>query len=114
MATAAPQFAELWPIFRVSDLRKHSIDYLGGGYESRKELTRAYLDAGATKFEPQCYLEHDEVPLDWGHTLVALNRVRCNLFHGEKGRSSESDRLVVGRAHETLVSFLEAIGLLRR
>jgi hypothetical protein len=113
-AAAARQFAELWPIFRVSDLRTHGIDYLSGAHASRAEMTRAYLDAGARKFEPQCHLEHDEVPLDWGHTLAALNRVRCNLFHGEKARSSESDQLVVGRAHETLLSFVQAIGLLQR
>jgi hypothetical protein len=61
-------------------------------------MTQAYLDAGARKCEPQCYLEHDAVPLDWGHTLAALYRVRCNLFHGEKARSSENDRVVVARA----------------
>lgn len=114
VATAAREFAELWPIFRVSDLRARGIDYLAGGNASRAEMTRDYLDAGATKFEPQCYLAHEEVPLDWGHTLVALYRVRCNLFHGEKARSSESDRLVVARAHEALLSFVEATSLARR
>jgi hypothetical protein len=54
------------------------------------------------------------VPLDWSHTLAALYRVRCNLFHGEKARGSENDRVVVARAHETLLAFLEAMGLLRR
>jgi hypothetical protein len=68
----------------------------------------------ARKYEPQCYFEHDEVPLDWGHTLAALYRVRCNLFHGEKAWSSENDRLVVARAHETLLAFLEASSLLCR
>ena len=113
-AAAAGRFAELWPIFRVSDLRTRRIDYWAGGYSSRAEMTQAYLDAGARKYEPQCYLEHDEVPLDWGHTLAALYRVRCNLFHGEKARGSENDRVVVARAHEALLAFLEASGLLRR
>lgn len=76
-------------------------------------MTQAYLDAGARHFAPRCYLEHDEVPLDWGHTLAALYRVRCNLFHGEKARSSENDQLVVARAYETLLSFVEDAALLR-
>jgi hypothetical protein len=77
-ATAAQRFAELWPIFRVADLRDREIDYSAGGYGSRAEIVQAFLDAGAQKFEPQSYLEHDEVPIDWGHTLMALCRVRCN------------------------------------
>jgi hypothetical protein len=113
-ATAARQFAELWPVFRVSDLRARGIDYLAGGNASRAEMTQDYLDAGATKFEPQCFLDHEEVPLDWGHTLAALYRVRCNLFHGEKARSSESDRLIVARAHGILLSFVEGTNLARR
>jgi hypothetical protein len=46
--------------------------------------------------------------------LAALYRVRCNLFHREKTRSSDDDRVVVARAHETLLAFLEASGLLTR
>jgi hypothetical protein len=111
-AHAAQQFAELWPVFKVANLRERGIDSWGSGHASRAEMARAYLDAGATKFEPQCFLEHDAVPLDWGHTLVALYRVRCNLFHGEKDRSSENDRVVVGRAHSALLAFLEATSLL--
>jgi hypothetical protein len=109
---AAHGFAELWPIFRVADLRARGIDCRSGAYESRAAMTRAYLDSGARQFAPRCYLEHDEVPLDWGHILASLYRVRCNLFHGEKARSSENDRLVVARACETLLAFLEEAGLL--
>jgi hypothetical protein len=112
-AAAARGFAELWPIFRVSDLRGRGIDYQSGAYNSRGEKTRAYLDGGARQFAPRCYLEHDDVPLDCGHTLDALYRVRCNLFHGEKARSSEKDQLVAGCACDTLLAFVEETGLLR-
>jgi hypothetical protein len=60
----ARRFAALWPIFRVSKLRERGIDYWGGRYASRSEMTRAYLDAGAREFAPQCLFEHEEVPLD--------------------------------------------------
>ena len=76
-------------------------------------MTRAYVDAGAREFAPSCYVEHEQVPLDWGHTLAALYRVRCNLFHGEKARSSENDQLVVSAAYETLRAFLDESGFTR-
>lgn len=70
-------------------------------------MTREYIDAGAREFEPHCYLEHDHVPLDWPHTLVALYRVRCNLLHGEKSRSSENDQQMVEAAFTILLAFVE-------
>jgi hypothetical protein len=57
-------------------------------------------------------MEHEHTPLDWGHTLAALYRVRCNLFHGEKARNSENDRLVVSAAYDTLHAFVDEARLL--
>ena len=45
------------------------------------------------------------MPLDWPHTLAALYRVRCNLFHGEKGRHSEMDQRIVASGFRTLIQF---------
>ena len=111
-AEAVRQFAAVWPIFRVSKLRERGIDHWSGSYGSRADMTRAYIDAGAREFAPSCYLEHVQMPIDWGHTLAALYRVRCNLFHGEKARNSENDRLVVGAAYEALRAFIDDSGLL--
>lgn len=111
-ADSARRFAALWPIFHVAKLRERGIDYWTGAHDSRATMTRAYIDAGAREFAPSCYFEHKEVPLDWGHTLAALYRVRCNLFHGEKARSSENDQLVVAAAGETLLAFLDESRLL--
>lgn len=47
-----------------------------------------------------------------GVTLPALYRVRCNLFHGEKARSSESDQTVVGAAYATLLAFVDESSVL--
>jgi hypothetical protein len=62
------------------------------------------------KFEPACWKRHmDEggsIPMDWPHTLAALYRVRCNLFHGEKAPYSEIDRTIVRAALRVLVYFL--------
>jgi hypothetical protein len=111
-AESARRFATLWPIFRVSKLRERGIDYWSGIYDSRAAMTAAYIDAGVIEFAPACHFQHQQIPLDWGHTLSALYRVRCNLFHGEKARSSENDQLVVGAAYDALLAFLEESRLL--
>jgi hypothetical protein len=37
-------------------------------------MTRTYIEAGARKFDPPCYLAHEgRPPLDFGHTLAALS-----------------------------------------
>jgi hypothetical protein len=73
-------------------------------------VVKRYLDAGVTAYAPQCWKRHHDakvpVPLDWPHTLAALYRVRCNLFHGEKAAHSEMDQRIVADALRTLVSFL--------
>jgi hypothetical protein len=43
---------------------------------------------------------------------MSLYQVRCNLFHGEKARSSENDRRMVGAAHATLLAFIEECDLI--
>ena len=112
-AEYARQFAKLWPIFRASELRRLGIRHLSANL-SRPDRILAYRDADARVFAPDCFFEHAEVPLDWGHTLEALYRVRCNLFHGEKSRGSENDRDVVNAAYESLRAFLDESRLFDR
>jgi hypothetical protein len=73
-------------------------------------MVQEYLAAGLGLYQPRCWKRHEEegepVPLDWPHTLEALYRVRCNLFHGEKGLDSEMDARVVSSAFRVLVHFL--------
>jgi hypothetical protein len=52
-------------------------------------------------------LNADEKPLDWPHTLAALYRIRCNLFHGEKAVNSEMDNLIVSIDFRVLLHFLK-------
>ncbi len=98
-------FHQLWPIFRAQAIRRRGIH----GYElERSKLIKHYFDEGIKSFEPQCYKRHlddnEEIPLDWPHTIAAIYRVRCNLFHGEKARSSESDHIIVSSAFKVLIS----------
>ncbi|MDO8691418.1 MAG: hypothetical protein Q7R39_15655, partial [Dehalococcoidia bacterium] len=59
---------------------------------------------------PCCSKRHmdgnEAIPLDWPHTLAALYRVRCNLFHGEKALDSENDGQVVAAALRALLGFM--------
>jgi hypothetical protein len=109
----ASSFASLWPIFDVRALRQRGIrpwDAQHLGRAERAGLVQDYLSRGATSFQPQCWVRHQEagepIPLDWPHTLSALYRVRCNLFHGEKAAHSEMDQIVVVSALRTLLQFL--------
>lgn len=104
------QFHAVWPIFKVQELRDAGIHYWSRDIRERPLLVREYLERGMTKFEPACWKRHmDEggsIPMDWPHTLTALYRVRCNLFHGEKAPYSEIDRTIVRAALRVLVYFL--------
>ena len=110
----AAAFARLWPIFEVKELRRRGIMRYSSG--DRDGIVNRYLASGARKFEPPCWKRHrdagEQVPLDWPHTLTAIYRVRCNLFHGEKAAHSEIDQRVVSSAFRTLLHFFSATGYL--
>lgn len=109
LSIQARKFSGLWPIFKVQSLRKAKLQYRGLGTDRRK-IVKGYLNAGINDFEPKCWKRHTEagedVPIDWPHTLAALYRVRCNLFHGEKAVHSEMDGNIVFAAFQVLVHFL--------
>jgi hypothetical protein len=115
LSHAATHFRDLWPIYKVEELRRLGVDYWTGADLRRAERGAEYRAAGVEQFEPRCWADHlecNESPLDWPHTLAALYRVRCNLFHGEKARSSVNDQQVVHAAYTTLLSFIRHAGYL--
>lgn len=77
----ATRFQGFWPIFKAQDIRRARIEV--NSHAERRELVKQYLDSGIKHF-PECWHYHQEegeaTPLDWPHTLVAIYRVRCNLF----------------------------------
>ena len=114
LQTAASEFQRFWPIFKAQDIRR-------AGHRSpvaadRPAVVQHYFDCDLRVFEPQCWKSHQDageaVPLDWPHTLAAIYRVRCNLFHGEKSAHSEMDREIVRTALVVLVSFFRHAHLL--
>ena len=103
---AASAFAQLWPIFRSSEIRRRQI--LVPPKHSRRERVGAYFDNNLTGFQPSCWKRHDgQPPVDWAHSLKAIYRVRCNLFHGEKTLDSENDRVIVQASYDILALFLD-------
>ena len=112
--TLAHDFAAYWPIFTVKFLRGMSIDLRDAG--NRADVVDHFLSHGATKFEPQCWQRHrdqgEPCPCDWPHTISAIYRVRCNLFHGEKAASSPIDQNIVCAAFRVLAGFIQKADLL--
>jgi hypothetical protein len=111
LASQAAQFAKFWPIFEVRSLRRQGIARPFTSATEREEIIRQNFSLGMLRFDPPCGKRHmdagEHMPIDWPHTLSALYRVRCNLFHGEKAPDSEIDQQIVSSAFHTLLSFLE-------
>ncbi len=115
----AREFYELWPVFRADEIRKKNVripgqrNLFGQPSISRKETVKHYFESGIKIYAPWCWKDHEKasekIPLDWPHTLAVLYRVRCNLFHGEKGINSEMDQLIVSKAFRLLVHFLSRL-----
>jgi hypothetical protein len=107
---AVSSFAELWPIFKSSEIRRRRI--IVPSDCSRRERVHLYLQNGISH-EPACWEEHDgqAQPIDWVHIFATLYRVRCNLFHGEKTLDSENDRRIVVAAYSVLRPTVRLLGL---
>lgn len=100
---AAHRFSSLWPIFRVADLPEHIRRDRPKG---RRDVVTAHYQSHCPQAgrAPECHLRHD-APMepDWAHTLAALYRVRCNLFHGQKSGAGHEDREILQAAVHVLV-----------
>lgn len=115
VSQCAIEFHTFWPIFKAQTLRRKQ-GIRGRYHPDRQSMISFYYENGIKDFEPGCSKRHREegqpIPVDWPHTLYALYRVRCNLFHGEKSSHIESDQMIVHRAFRLLVNFLRGAGYL--
>jgi len=114
----ATNFINLLPIFDVKELTTNNL--LRWDDQNRRDRVLFYLTNGAVDFKPQCWRRHlaDEangqpLPLDWAHTLRAIYKVRCNLFHGNKSAYIENDKKIVRLAFVTLHWFMGYSNYLR-
>jgi hypothetical protein len=111
LAEFTAQFQTLWPIFKVQELRRIGVRQQNSG--ERSQIVMEYMANGAESYEPKDAVSPNaigrQIPLTWHHTLSAIYRVRCNLFHGEKNVTSEMDQRVVGSAFRVLVHFFHDV-----
>jgi hypothetical protein len=116
LSSSAVSFLQLLPIFDVKTLRQRVpyVPYELG--QDRSAHVRYYVEHGADRFQPQCWMRHIEsgesLPMDWPHVLKPIYKVRCNLFHGQKSGHSEMDQRIVSAAFLTLGHFLREAGYL--
>ena len=107
-------FFNLLPIFDDRSLQRHGIFKIRT--ENRQELVNYYLAKGANKFEPKCWQRHKDkgeaIPIDWGHFINAVYKIRCNLFHGLKAEQSEMDQVIVHSSYLALIKFLNQVDYL--
>jgi hypothetical protein len=103
---AATGFAQFWPIFDVKDIRRKGLRHKFHGLD-RQVYTRKMLDA-RIRHAPEGKFDQDEPT--WDQTIQAVYKVRCNLFHGEKGDSSD-DAGIVNGALQTMLEFIDATEL---
>ena len=94
-------FSRLWPIFSAREIRELHLDQ--DQFPDRGELIDHYLTGGAT----ECWPGLNDNRLILGNVLSAVYQVRCNLFHGGKCITSESDRQIVDAAFRVLVRWME-------
>lgn len=110
----ASDFRRFWPIFKAQDIRRAG--HRPPATADRPTVVQHYFDCDLRVFEPQCWKSHhdagEDVPLDWPHTLAAIYRVRCNLFHGEKSAHSEMDKNIIRAALQVLVGFFRLARIL--
>lgn len=109
----AREFHEIWPIFKAAEIRRANLQ--PDPNQTREQRIAFYLQNGISEFSPRCAeyhkRRHETVPLDWAHSLAAIYRVRCNLFHGEKARNVDNDQFVVHRAFRVLIYLMERRGI---
>lgn len=111
---AAQSFSSLWPIFRVSDLPEE-VRRTRPEKRDRAAVTNHYQSKcpGAAR-APDCHMTHTSaIDPDWAHTLEALYRVRCNLFHGQKSGGGNEDRTILQAAVGVLLPVAVSVLKLR-
>jgi hypothetical protein len=110
-ADALNRFRSLWPIFQASQVRSGLMEAESQYHQAgrRGQVEYYSLKFPKARRAPDCHLRHGHEPMDadWAHTLEALYRVRCNLFHGTKSVHGEVDKEMVEAASAVLVPIVK-------
>jgi hypothetical protein len=115
-AESVQRFRQLWPVFKVRTLQAYDIQPWSGNSGERSQYRTNCFRYRLTQkdFAPSCFKNHQpdqgnpqtfspsHVPADWPHTLSAVYKVRCNLFHGGKSFAFSGDTIFVELAFSIL------------
>src|SRR6266852_5522838 len=108
------------PVFKSSWLRKKRRDLGLPDREPRGSRSKQVdfwmaVPGVEQNCRPACAgrhrLEAGRMPFDWAHTLNAVYQVRCNLFHGEKGRNNALDVRFTDDARHILSAMIDGTNL---
>jgi len=97
------EFAEWWPIYDARAFRKKARQNAVLNIFNREDVRRYGEQWGIAK-SPENWMRGNRV--SWADVLWAIYKVRCNLFHGQKGFNNQSDILLVGMCHSVLSGFI--------
>lgn len=100
--TLVSEFAAMWPVLNVSDVRKK----LGRDafWRLERDALIAACNAAGVKRQPSTWTVGDTP--SWEQLLRTLYQVRCNLFHGGKSPQNVRDHDLVLKSDRILRTFL--------
>lgn len=96
-------FAAMWPVLNVRDVRKKLGRDAFRRFDNRDELIAAGR-AADVKQQPSVWAAGEEPT--WEQVLRTIYQVRCNLFHGEKSPQNVRDRRLILKSDRILRAFL--------
>jgi hypothetical protein len=101
------EFVSWWPIYDARSFRK----------KARTEdvpqiFERADIHRLAQRWGIKSTPEHWETGnrVQWAEVLGTIYKVRCNLFHGQKGMNNEADVALVDITHRLLERYINLSG----
>lgn len=105
-AKLVTDFAALWPVLNVSDVRK-KLGY-DAFWQNDRQTLLSLCAANHVKQQPINWAA-GKAP-SWEDLLRTIYQVRCNLFHGEKSPENGRDLDLVVAADQVLASFIAETG----
>jgi hypothetical protein len=107
-AALLQEFSTYWPVYRSQDIVKHfGADY-PYGFVDRAAFT-ATLEADQRVRRSPANWQLGTAPT-WGQLIGVVYQVRCNLVHGRKSLTKQSDRQLVRLSFELLSGYIAGSG----
>ncbi len=96
---AVDAFVDWWPIYDARSFRKKARQHRVHDIYSREDVRR-YAEQWSIAKSPRNWTAGNRP--SWSETIWAIYKVRCNLFHGQKGMQNPSDVQLVRVTYDVL------------